>query len=258
MADVKKAMRIASIINLKGGVGKTITTINLAHCLATQHNKKVLIIDNDKQGNTSKFFGVHDYERKSLSDIMMCEAGIKDVVRSTEFENIDIIPANMTLLEANKKVLLDSTRPQQSRIKDALAAVQNDYDFCLIDNAPDINMSVINALVASHDVMVPVKVDNFTFDGIEIMLDQIEQVKKYYNKDLEFKGCFITSYRNNDVNSQGKDILDAKYKMFKTRIRWTDKVDESTFAAVPIVDYSRRCGAAKDYIEFTNEYLKGI
>lgn len=257
MKNPKKST-VISIINLKGGVGKTITAINMAHCLAVFHDLKVLIIDNDKQGNTSKFFGCHSYDNENIADVLLLKCKMKDVIQKTAFENIDIIPSNMRLLQANKEVLLDSSKPQQNRFILGLQSVLSEYDICIFDNAPDINMSVINALTASDDVIIPVKSDEFTFDGVDIMLEQIADIRQYFNPKLKFKGCLLTNYRNNEVNNQSRALFKDKHKLFETKIRWTDKVDESTFAKMPIVNYSRRCGAARDYIAFVNEYLETV
>lgn len=256
MEGLKKKMRTVAVINLKGGVGKTITSINAAYVLS-EMGHRVLVVDNDKQGNTSKFFGVHSYDQGSLADIMAKGASAAEVIRHTEFKNIDVIPANMELLTANKAVLLDTTKPQQVRIKAALEAVQGEYDYCIIDCAPDINMSVINALTAADEFIIPIKIDNFTLDGVKEIMNQAEEIKKYFNPKLEYRGGFITSYRNNDVNRQGREYLTTQqqYKIFNTVIRWTAKVDESTFAALPILKHSSRCGAAKDYNNFVKEWL---
>lgn len=139
-------MKTISIINLKGGVAKTLTADSMAHVLATLHNKRVLLVDNDKQGNTSKAFGVHSYDDKSISDVLTARRlDPREVIKKTRFENIDVMPANMTLIRANMEVLMDSTRPQQTRLRSALNAIaeENFYDFCIIDNAPDINISTI-------------------------------------------------------------------------------------------------------------------
>ncbi|MEA5083277.1 MAG: ParA family protein [Lachnospiraceae bacterium] len=250
-------MQTISFINLKGGVGKTITSLNVAYTLAALHNKKVLVVDNDKQGNTTKMFGLHTYEQKSIADLITEKtADVKAIIKSTEYAGIDLIPANMNLLAANKEVLLDTSRPQQTRLKKALEAVKNDYDFCIIDNAPDINISVINALVASDKVIIPVKIDNFTFDGMGVMVEQVKEIQENFNPGLELAGALITMYRRNDVNLQGAEFLETQeINIFKSKIRWTTKVDESTFAAMPILQYSARCGASKDYAEFVNEYI---
>lgn len=139
-------MKTISIINLKGGVAKTLTADSMAHVLATFHNKRVLLVDNDKQGNTSKAFGVHSYDDKSISDVLTARRmDPREVIKKTRFQNIDVMPANMTLIRANMEVLMDSTRPQQTRLRSALNAIaeENFYDFCIIDNAPDINISTI-------------------------------------------------------------------------------------------------------------------
>ena len=250
-------MRVLNICNLKGGVGKTITAINLAYVLSGIHGRRVLLVDNDKQGNTSKFFGVHGYDHPGIEGIMTGAKSAEEVIRKTAYERIDIIPANMALLAANKAVLLDTMTAQQTRIKNGLAPVAESYDFAIIDNAPDENMSVINALTAGDDVIIPVKADKFAFDGVDEMLQCVKQVKENFNPKLTFRGCVITSFRNNEVNSQGAAYLGglSKYRLMKTQIHWSVKVDESTFAALPIMKHSPRSWAARDYKKLAAEYL---
>lgn len=250
-------MRVINICNLKGGVGKTVTSINLAYTLAEIYKRRVLLVDNDKQGNSSKFFGVHSYDHSSIADLMTGTKPAEEVIRHTVYERIDVIPANMALLAANKAVLLDNMTAQQTRLKKALAPLAGGYDFAVIDNAPDENMSVINALTAGDDVIIPIKVDKFTFDGVDEMLQCIRQVQENFNPNLVFRGCVITSYRNNEVNRQGADYLHnlAKYRLMDTMIHWSAKVDESTFTAMPIMKHSPRSWAARDYKKLTAEYL---
>ena len=251
-------MKVISVINLKGGVAKTISSANIAYILAEVHGYKVLMIDNDKQGNLSKFYNLHSYDKKGIEEVMTSRnIDVKDIIQHTAYENLDIITANMNLLKANLEVLLDQVRPQQTRIKKALEEIQDKYDFCIIDNAPDINISTINALVASDDVLIPIKIDDFAFDGLNELIEQIENTKEDLNPKLTLKGCFVTQYMKNDVNIQGEEWLNSqsKYPVFKTHIRRTEKVDESTFAKMPIVEYSKRCGATKDYIALVDEYL---
>ncbi|MEY9980486.1 ParA family protein [Lysinibacillus sp. RC79] len=250
-------MKTISIINLKGGVGKTVSAINIAYTLVAAHGKKVLLIDNDKQGNTSKFFDLHNDDDKSLADLLTDrECSIKSVIKPTTYEGLDIIPANMNLLRANKEILLDVSRPQQTRLRKALAQLNNEYDYCIVDNAPDINMTVINALVASDDVLVPIKVDKFAFDGLELLVDQIEDVKEF-NDNIVFKGCFITMFQKNGVNVQGNEYLasSTSYPLFHTVIRKTVKVDETTFIGKPLLDY-KKSTAGQDYEKLVKEYLQ--
>lgn len=252
-------MKIISIINLKGGVAKTISSANIAHILAVIHNKRVLLVDNDKQGNASKMFGLHNYDMPSVAEVMTKRGvNLKEIIAPTQYENLHLIPANMTLLKANLEVMLDNTRPQQTRFKTALQSIQDDYDYCIIDNAPDINISTINALVASQDVLIPIKIDKFAFDGLAELKEQIDNTREDLNPELCLKGCFVTSYQRNEVNIQGEEWLrsQTEYPILKTHIRRTEKIDESTFATMPILEYSQRCGAAKDYLALVEEYLK--
>lgn len=249
-------MRTISIINLKGGVGKTVTSINMA-CELARRGRGVLLIDCDKQGNTSKFMGCHSYEKKSLSDILLGTAGIMEAVVDKPFAGlqVSVVPANMTLLNADRQILLDTTRPQQTRVRDALVQAADKYDYCVIDCAPDVNISVINALVASDDVIIPVTIDEFAFDGIMEILGQIADVRKYYNPKLNFAGCLVTSYRDDDFHNDGVRALQSLCKnVFSTKIRWTQMVSKSTFVREPVFEYSPRCGAAKCYRSFVEEY----
>lgn len=221
-------MKTISIINLKGGVAKTLTADSMAHVLATFHNKRVLLVDNDKQGNTSKAFGVHSYDDKSISDVLTARRmDPREVIKKTRFENIDVMPANMTLIRANMEVLMDSTRPQQTRLRSALNAIaeENFYDFCIIDNAPDINISTINALVASDDVIIPIKIDKYAFDGLEELKEQIEDTRDDLNPRLRLAGCLITCFIRADAEKQGEAWLRSRpeYPVFDTRIRYSDR-----------------------------------
>lgn len=252
-------MKILSIINLKGGVAKTLTAVSVAHVLAVFHHMRVLLVDNDKQGNTSKAFGVHSYDEKSISDILTARrVDPHEVIKHTRYKNIDVMPANMTLIRANLEVMMDSTRPQQTRLRAALEPIAGQYDYCIIDNAPDINISTINALVASDDVIIPIKIDEYAFDGLAELKEQIENTRDDLNPRLRLAGCLITCFRRTEADRQGEEWLKAQpqYPVFDTHIRYSEKVTESTFAKIPIVEYSRQSGAAMDYITFVKEYLQ--
>ncbi|GMB00418.1 ParA family protein [Pelosinus sp. IPA-1] len=250
-------MKNVSILNLKGGVAKTITAINMAHILAIIHGKRVLLIDNDKQGNSSKFFNLHNYEMPGIAELLTVRnTKIREVIQHTQYANLDLISANMNLVNANLQIIMDVSRQQQTILKKALQQIESEYDYCIIDNAPDINISVINSLVAANEVIVPIKIDQFSFDGLKELTEQFEAIKEL-NPTLNFKGCLVTQFTKNDVNVQGEDHLNnqANYPIFATHIRRTEKVDESTFSRQPIIEYSQRCGAAKDYMNFVKEYL---
>lgn len=250
-------MKTISIINMKGGVAKTISAASIAHILSVVHGKRVLLVDNDKQGNISKMFGLHSYDDLSMTDTLMARCNdINDVITPTRYADLDVLPANMTLLEAN---VIEVGEHRQTRLRTAFEGIADRYDYCVIDNAPDLNMSTINALAASDDVLIPIKIDKYAFDGLAEFIEQLDNIRNGgLNPGLTLRGCFVTLYQNNEVNRQGEAWLQGqdKYPVFNTHIRRTEKVDESTFARIPIFEYSRRSGAARDYLALVNEYLQ--
>lgn len=252
-------MRTLSLIHLKGGVAKTLSSVNMAYILAAIHGKRVLLMDNDKQGNASKILNRHSYERPGVAEILTERSmDMKEIIQHTDYEGLDIVTANMNLLSACLAVLMDRKRPRETRLRKALEQVGDRYDFCIIDNAPDINISTANALVASDDVLVPVTIDEFALDGLAELKEQIDNTRRELNPALRFCGCFITRYdRLNEADRQGQEYLEtlAEYPLFHTRIRRTVKMKQSTFAREPILLYSSRCGASRDYKELVEEYL---
>lgn len=251
-------MKTLSIINLKGGVAKTTSSVNMAHILAAVHGYRVLLVDNDKQGNASKILNRHGYDKPGVAQVMTDrKIEPSEVIQNTEIENLDIITANMNLLTANIEVMLDQSRPQQIRFKKFFEKISDQYDYCIIDNAPDINISTINALVASDDVMVPITIDDFAIDGLEELKEQIDNTREDLNPALVFRGCFITQYdRTNEADIQGKAFLKTlDYPLFQTHIRRTPKMKPSTFARMPILEYSPTCGASIDYKKLVEEWL---
>lgn len=255
-------MKTISIANLKGGVGKTITTINLSYLLASEFGMRVLVVDNDQQGNTSQFFGRYDYEHPGMSEVMRRECeDVNDVIQHTNNPKLDIIASNLSLAMAERQVQSEAGGcPQQVRLREVLKKVDARYDYCIIDNAPSLGMCVINALVASDFLVVPAKIDRFTFDGIESLLEQAQQMREYFNPSLRLLGTLVTCYRRNDSNESGEEYLKQaeQYKVFDHHIRYTEKVDESTFSSEPIMVHSKYCGAAKDYRGWAQEVLEKI
>lgn len=249
-------MKTIAIINMKGGCAKTTTTVNMAHILATDYGKRVLVIDNDKQGNLSKACGVWSYDKPSLADILTGQQTIEEVMQETVTERLYAIPANMHLLTANLMVIKDEEGDQATILSRELVRVKDNYDYCIIDCPPDINISVINALVAADEVIIPIKIDGYAFDGMNELEEQINNAKKL-NPKLKFKGCLVTMFYNCDVCRQGEEWLqNRRYPVFKTHIRRTEKADEATFTNKSLMEYSSRSGAARDYKAFVKEYLE--
>lgn len=255
-------MKTISIINLKGGVGKTTTAVNMAYILSQRCGYKVLLLDNDKQGNLSKSYKLYnEHDIYTVARLLTDkEPNTQQIIKKTEYKNLDIITANMNLLGANMQTMMDQTRQQQTRYKKALAAVKDNYDFCIIDNAPDINISIINALVVTDLVIIPIIIDQYSFAGLDILQEQLQQVKEDFNPDLSER-ILVTQYQNDDVTNSGVEALrySPVYKTFNNHIRRTNrKVNESTFVQKPVIEYSPRCGAAQDYKKFVEEFLEVV
>ena len=182
-----------AIINLKGGVGKSVTACNLAAELAAK-SKSVLVVDLDKQGNTSKFFGVADYDRPCVSSVLLGVAMVRDAIVETAIPAVALLPCDMRMLKANREMIQD-TGPRQFYLRNCLEPVEGKYDYCLMDCPPDLDMGSINALTAADWVIIPVDCDEWACDGMREIIDQIEQVQMYYNPHLKVMGALMTKYR---------------------------------------------------------------
>lgn len=252
-------MRTISIMNLKGGVAKTTSADNMAYILS-KRGYKILLIDNDKQGDLSRGFKRRTTNGDGINCIMTEEKpDMQRLIKHTDYENLDIITANLTLLNANREVEMDNFRPRHDRIKKALDMVQNQYDFALIDCPPDINIGVINALSASNDVLVPVEIDDNTTEGMEELWQQIRKIQTHLNPELKTVKCFVTKFHKyNEAHRQGIEAIRKYYPTMKTVIRTSPIVAKSTFVKEPVVKYSPRAAASVDYESLVTEYLETI
>lgn len=263
-------MKVISVINLKGGVAKTFTAYNMAYELAKRGNT-VLLLDNDKQGNLSKAAGAYKSTgvcaaAKAITG--MYKNPLKDLITEhPQYNNIDIIPANMSLMQAVWQIG-NSTGNQidsyEKMINTPMTNIdlpfpdtaRDYYDYMIIDNPPDIAFNVIAALKITDEVIVPVKIDEWALEGLDIIADQIKQAQQI-NRKIKMLGVLATMYRNNDANAAGLEWLQEKSPVkLLGKIRYTDKAAESTFLSKPVYEYSPRCGAAQDYKKFVTEYLE--
>lgn len=248
-------MKKVTLFNIKGGVGKTTSTINIAAILAKQ-GKKVLIVDLDPQANVSMTFNRYDINDDSVSQLLMYETNeIEKVIKSTDYENIDVLPSNINLIHTENEILLDRYRAQQTRLRKILSAVEEKYDYCIIDCPTHVNMLTINALSASDLVMVPIKIDKYALDGLDYLIDRIEEIRNEFNPNLKFGGCFITMDSSTNVNKQIKGALKNMLNdlLYETSIRQNVAVVESTFMQKPLIDYKKKSYANLDYEKLVKE-----
>lgn len=251
-------MKTISFLNLKGGPGKTVSAANFAHILATIHGKRVLLVDADKQGNASQYFRLYDGERAGTAALMMNPAlDILETIYKTEFSGLDVITSNMELYEADRAVYEDEERDTATILKSALRPIEADYDYCVIDNGPAVDTVVLNVLVASDDVLIPIRPDEFSITGLLDLTEQVESVKAL-NPALTLRGCFFTHWQNREKFTKVRESLvnSGICPVFDTAINYNPVVSESTIEEQPLCTYARRSWAAIQYVKLVNEYLK--
>ena len=184
--------KIVSIANQKGGVGKTTTTVNLAASIGAR-GKKVLLVDIDPQGNATSGFGINKRSlTKSSYDLLIGSVKADEVILASGFQNVDVLPSNIALAGAEIEIVEMDDRAM--RLKNALAAVKNQYDFLFIDCPPSLGLITLNALAASDTLMVPIQCEYYALEGLSQLVATIRQVKRLYNPTLDLEGVLLTMY----------------------------------------------------------------
>lgn len=252
-------MRKVSIFNIKGGVGKTVSTINISAVLANK-GYKVLVIDMDSQSSSSITLEGYSADDLNVGDILLDNSiPLESVIKHTQIENIDILPCNFDLSYIEQKLWFDMTKSMQLRLKNVIDLIEcsetYDYDYCIIDCPPALNLFAINALAASDEVLIPIKIDRYAYDGIGRLIEEIEKIQNGFNPNLKLSGCFITMDNKTSINHFMKELLEKNLgsKLFKTSIRATTSVVESTFRNMPVVQHKKNSTASKDYKNLVQE-----
>lgn len=244
-----------SVYNIKGGVAKTTTSISLSSCLAAA-GYKVLLVDNGPQANATTGLGKHAADIPCILEVMTKEVNIHDAILKTEVGNLSLLPSHLRYIKGDK--IIDSNAV---RLQRALEKVKDDYDFCIIDNDPAVNIISTNSLVASDYVLIPIRIDKYALDGFSYLIDTIEQIQDDYNPGLKILGVLLTQYKTRgNVFKNVKAELEEKLNdmVFKTIIRENVRVVESPFFDMPIDLYDKTSTGAEDYRNFTTEVLKRV
>jgi len=252
--------RIIAVANEKGGVGKTVTVINLAAALCKE-GKTVLVVDMDPQFNATRGLGV-DVEKEMLTvyDLLMNSRSIKatDVILPTKWEGLDIIPSSVDL--AGAEIELVDQVGRENRLKEALEAIIGEYDFMLLDTPPSLSLLTVNVLACAKEVIVPCQTHPYAFAALDELFDTIFAIKENINSDLNVTGILATLF---DARTRiSHNILDKlknddRYadKLFETVIRTNTTIAESAGVGKPVVFFRQSSFGSTDYISLAKELL---
>ena len=254
-------MQIISVINQKGGVGKTTTVINLAAGLS-QLNKKILVIDLDPQGNATTGLGLSntDDSETTIYGVLNGSKSIFDCIKKTKFSNLDLITSNVDLSGLEVETAGDEKRAfiLKEKLADFYQENQQNYDYILIDCPPSLSLLTVMALVSSETLLVPLQTEFFALEGLTQLMKTIERVKSNLNPKLGIQGILLTMYdkRNklsSEVEKEAREYF--KDKVYKTVIPRNVRLSEAPSHGVPVLIYDKTCPGSKSYFSFTDEFL---
>lgn len=248
--------KLISIVNQKGGVGKTTTAVNLAAAVGAL-GKKVLLADIDPQGNTTSGYGI---SRKGLTatsyEVLIGSASAADAVLHTAFAGVDLLPSNMNL--AGAEIELAAMDRRDSLLKTGLATVEGNYDYVFFDCPPSLGLITLNALTASDSFLVPIQCEYYALEGLSQLMATVRTVKRLYNPLIELEGVLLTMY-DGRLNLTQQVVEEVKNffpkKVYATVIPRNVRLSEAPSFGEPVLYYDRTSRGAEAYTALAEEFL---
>ena len=251
--------KIIAFANQKGGVGKTTSAVNIAASVGI-HGKNVLLIDLDPQGNTTSGVGINKKNLKSTSyEILIGEIEAEKAIIKTEFENLSVIPSNISLAGAEFDLYQLDNR--EYRLKEQLEEIKGKYDYIFIDCPPSLGMITVNALAAADAVIIPMQCEYYALEGLSQLMLTIRKIKQLYNADLEICGILITMFNGRLILTMQVISELKKYysdKLFKTPISRNVRLSEAPSFGTPVYYHDKASKGAKEYLDVAKELIARI
>ena len=253
--------QIISVINQKGGVGKTTTVINLATALSFL-GKKILVIDLDPQGNATTGFGIsNNNDGNTIYDVLNGNVNIKDTIKESNIKNLKIISSNVDLSGLEVETASENRRAflLKDKLEDFINSEDNDYSYIFIDCPPSLSLLTVMSLVVAGSLIVPLQAEFFALEGLSQLMKTIDRVKVKLNPKLEIRGVLLTMFDRRNKLSIQVDTEARKFfneKVYKTVIPRNVRLSEAPSHGIPILVYDKFCAGSKSYTSFADEFLK--